>query len=224
VAPREALLTYLEWCRQRGLKHPVVAVPPAGTAAAVADETGLETEAPPLGLVTAPVIDRLASQERGATRVLFLGDAPTTEALAAQMPFAGDERSLLEKMIAAMKLGPLGACLANAFPSATGAAPSPQELADCAPLVAQVVAVTSPELVIALGAHAAAAAFGAGAPFAELRGRILSSPTFGGIPTIVTQHPRELLARPEDKRAAWSDLQRAMQWLAQRADHETRRA
>lgn len=50
------------------------------------------------------------------------------------------------------------------------------------------------ELVIPLGAATAAAFFEAG---------------FAG-ETMPTLHPRDLLARPDDKRVAWNDLKRAM--------------
>ncbi len=50
------------------------------------------------------------------------------------------------------------------------------------------------ELVIPLGAATAAAFFEAG---------------FEG-ETLPTLHPRDLLARPDDKRVAWNDLKRAM--------------
>ena len=134
----------------------------------------------PAPRVTPQVVDLFIAKAQ--RRVMFVGDHNV---------MSEAERSLLEKMIYAMQLTPEQVVIVEAN-------------------VKEILEKTSPELIVALGAEAAQTLMGSQVRFHETRGKIVPSPTNGGLATLVTIHPRDLLRVPEDKRLAWSDLKVVM--------------
>jgi DNA polymerase len=127
-------------------------------------------------------------------------------------PLAADDAaaSLLEKMLAAIGLGPANCAIGHLLPWPTpaGRAPRDDEIAGFAPFIARAMALAAPRIVLALGDRAANHGSAAGVEtrrgIASLRGKWRAIDT---VPMIATFHPRQLLAQPELKRLAWADLQ-----------------
>lgn len=154
---------------------------------------------------------------------LFVADADDADAAAA----AGDAGAgsseplrLLERMFVALGLRPAGAVHVPyaARPSSEAARPASQAARsalqegeptadDAGDALAGRVAAIAPRVVVALGAAAAQALLRTDAPPAALRGRVHEAPAgSGGVPVVVSWHPSQLLAAPQEKAAAWADL------------------
>lgn len=94
-------------------------------------------------------------------------------------------------------------------PLAQGCRPSPRETKACSRYLEAELRLLRPRAIVAFGALAATA-LGAVDPggIEPLRGRLLDySPGDRATPLIVTAHPRDMLADPSLKAAAWRDLQ-----------------
>ena len=90
--------------------------------------------------------------------------------------------------------------------------PTAEEMAYCMPHMKAQLEIVQPELIVALGATAAAGLLGAGSfkTLGEIRGRWQ---TFAGRPVMVTYHPSYLLRNNSNraKRVVWEDLLKVME-------------
>jgi DNA polymerase len=89
--------------------------------------------------------------------------------------------------------------------------PSAAEKASCTPFLERQLQAIQPELVIALGRHAANHLLGVDQSLGSLRGK-LHRPSLG-FPVLVTYHPAYLLRAPEAKADCWQDIQLGMRHL-----------
>jgi uracil-DNA glycosylase family 4 len=160
-------------------------------------------------------------------RLMFVGEAPGEEEDAKGRPFVGAAGHLLDKMIVAMGLSRSDVFIANVLKCRPPGNRDPQgpEVAACLPYLRAQIALVRPEVVCALGRHAAHALLGGTDSLGRLRGRFHD---FGGTPLLATYHPSYLLRTPDDKTKAWKDLQLVMQRLglplpAQRPEPEGNR-
>jgi len=143
-------------------------------------------------------------------RVLVVGDGPGVEADQAGVAFAGEERELLDRMLAAMRLESEQVFVTNALLCRLPeAAPDRTAVATCRRYLTGLIDQMHPELVILMGAWTTRAVLGERVPFAEVRGRLVLNQALG-LPVLATLHPRDLLRFPANKRVAWGDLQVAM--------------
>ena len=138
------------------------------------------------------VTDYAGPAERHYGKVL----APEAGQMIANMVTRGFGLSLGQVYVTAAVKCPLG----------QGCQPSPSEARACARHLDVELALAAPRTVVAFGA-VAAAALGFSDPdgYERLRGRIL--PYKESTPLVVTAHPRDMLADPSLKAAAWQDLQ-----------------
>ena len=142
-------------------------------------------------------------------RLMFIGEGPGADEDAQGLPFVGRAGQLLNNMIAAMGLRRDQVYIANIVKCRPpqNRVPEPQEANTCAPFLFRQIEVIQPEVIVALGSTAATWLLGGKSPLAALRGRIHHA---RGAKLIVTYHPAYLLRDPNQKKAAWADLQLAM--------------
>jgi DNA polymerase len=93
--------------------------------------------------------------------------------------------------------------------------PEVDELAACAPFLAEQLATLQPKVILSLGSVATQALLKTNAPIGKLRGRLHP---YGAAVLIPTFHPAFLLRNPgqEYKRMAWEDLKLAKKEYDQR--------
>jgi DNA polymerase len=147
-----------------------------------------------------------------AARLLFVGEGPGADEDAQGIPFVGRAGQLLNNMITAMGLKREEVYIANVVKCRPpgNRTPNPDESAICSPFLFRQIDVIHPEVIVALGATAAACLLGTHQPLAASRHRVHS---FRGAKLIITYHPAYLLRDPRQKKEAWADLQIAMHEL-----------
>ncbi|KAA3608348.1 MAG: uracil-DNA glycosylase [Planctomycetota bacterium] len=148
-------------------------------------------------------------------RVMFVGEAPGAQEDASGRPFVGPAGQLLTKIIEnGMGLSREEVFIANVLKCRPPQNRDPQteEKKLCTPFLQEQMEIIAPELVIALGKHAANHLLGRESSLGRLRGR-LHQPAQGGPPVLATYHPAYLLRNPADKRACWQDIQMGMDHL-----------
>lgn len=147
---------------------------------------------------------------RGAPSALvaFVGEGPGYNEDQQGEPFVGAAGQLLDKMIAAMGLGPDEIYICNVVKCRPpeNRTPLPDEAAACAAYLKTQLDVVAPRLVVALG-RCAAENLGCALPGRSWRGVWGSH---DGIPVMPTYHPAYLLRSPEMKRPVWEDLQKVL--------------
>lgn len=193
------------WLKARASPPPNVR-PPSAQAVSQALET-LHLFRDWLG--TAP---SLPLADAGATRVMPQGEEAAPVMLVAEMPgqedadegrpIGGDAWRLMAKMLAAIGIRAEDAYSAtlSCFHS-PGAKMRAEELAECAGIARQHIALAKPKRLLLLGDAPARALLGK--PLAAARGHVHK---IEGVRAVVTFHPRQLMKRPSDKALAWRDL------------------
>jgi len=149
-------------------------------------------------------------------RLVFVGEGPGAEEDAQGLPFVGAAGQLLDRMITAMGFGLDEVYICNVVKCRppSNRKPEPQEMHACLPYLHEQLALTNPEVIVALGATAMVGLLdwvdaGASAPgISRLRGTWKLYQ--GRIPVMPTFHPAYLLRSPDKKREVWSDLQAVM--------------
>jgi uracil-DNA glycosylase len=141
---------------------------------------------------------------------VVIGEGPGADEDAQGLPFVGRAGQLLTKMLAAIDFSRDDVYITNAVlcrpPSNRN--PEPDELAACAPFLADKLAVIQPKVILALGSVASQSLLRTKEAIGKLRGRVHP---FGDAVLIPTFHPAFLLRNPgqEYKRMAWEDLKLA---------------
>lgn len=146
-----------------------------------------------------------------------IGEGPGADEDAQGLPFVGRAGQLLTKMLAAVDLSRDDVYICNAVKCRPpgNRNPEPDELAACAPFLAEQLATLQPKVVLSLGSVATRALLNTTAPIGKLRGRVHP---YGDAVLIPTFHPAFLLRNPgqEYKRMAWEDLKLAKREYDQR--------
>ena len=148
---------------------------------------------------------------------VVIGEGPGADEDAQGLPFVGRAGQLLTKMLTAVNLTREEVFITNAVlcrPPANRN-PEPDELAACAPFLADKLAVIQPKVVLALGSVATQSLLRTKEAIGKLRGRLHP---FGDAVLVPTFHPAFLLRNPgqEYKRMAWDDLKLAKREYDQR--------
>ena len=139
---------------------------------------------------------------------MFIGEAPGADEDRQGEPFVGKAGQLLNAILFAMGLKREEVYIANVLKCRPpgNRDPQPEEVAQCEPYLIRQIELIRPQLIVALGRHAAHSLLKTEVPLAKLRGQKLS---YHGTPLFVTYHPAYLLRNPADKRKVWDDLCRA---------------
>jgi uracil-DNA glycosylase len=146
-----------------------------------------------------------------------IGEGPGADEDAQGLPFVGRAGQLLTKMLASVDLSREDVYICNAVKCRPpgNRNPEPDEIAACAPFLAEQLATLQPKVILSLGSVATRALLNTTAPIGKLRGRVHP---YGDAVLIPTFHPAFLLRNPgqEFKRMAWEDLKLAKREYDQR--------
>jgi DNA polymerase len=139
---------------------------------------------------------------------MFIGEAPGADEDRQGEPFVGRAGQLLNAILFAMGLKREEVYICNVLKCRPpgNRDPQPEEVAQCEPYLIRQIELIRPQLIVALGRHAAHSLLKTEVPLGKLRGQKLS---YHGTPLFVTYHPAYLLRNPADKRKVWDDLCRA---------------
>jgi len=144
-------------------------------------------------------------------RLVFVGEAPGADEDASGRPFVGAAGQLLTKIITqGLGLAREQVFIANVLKCRPpgNRDPAPAEKAACTPFLMRQLQQIQPQLVIALGKHAANHLLGTDQSLGSLRGRLHPHPA--GFQVLATYHPAYLLRSPAAKADCWADLQLGM--------------
>jgi uracil-DNA glycosylase family protein len=214
------------------------------TATRTADATGSAADFLPARL-TLPSLRRAAAGCRGchlwrvgtqtvfgegarSATLMFVGEQPGDQEDLAGHPFVGPSGRLLDSALERAGLDRSEAYVTNAVkhfkwvPDGSGKrrihkTPSSKEVRACNPWLDAEIAVVKPRIIVALGATAAKALFGAAIRVTVQRGRALRTPLAqAGFATV---HPSAVLRAPSDLRgeaekAFVEDLKKVARYLA----------
>ena len=146
-------------------------------------------------------------------RLVFVGEAPGADEDAQGRPFVGRAGQLLDKIIVAMGLKRSDVFICNVLKCRPpdNRDPKPDEIISCMPYLKAQLAAIRPEIIVALGAHAAHTLLNTEKPIGQLRGKFFDfyfedfSPPIRLMPTY---HPAYLLRNYSDdnRRRVWEDM------------------
>src|SRR5438067_12685551 len=142
--------------------------------------------------------------------LVVIGEGPGADEDAQGLPFVGRAGQLLTKMLVSVNLSRDEVFITNAVLCRPPGNRNPEadELAACAPFLADKLAVIQPKVILSLGSVATQSLLRTKEAIGKLRGRVHP---FGEAVLIPTFHPAFLLRNPgpEYKRMAWEDLKLA---------------
>lgn len=150
-------------------------------------------------------------------RIVFVGEAPGADEDAQGRPFVGRAGQLLDRIIDAMGLKRSDVFICNILKCRPpgNRDPRPDEIISCLPFLQMQLALIRPEVIVALGAHAARTLLNTNQAIGRLRGRFHDyyfSPDASPIKLMPTYHPAYLLRNysSDNRRRVWQDMQKVM--------------
>ena len=150
-------------------------------------------------------------------RIMFVGEAPGADEDAVGRPFVGRAGQLLDKIIAACGLRREDVFIGNVLKCRPpgNRDPRPEEIVCCIPYLQRQIEIISPEVIVALGAHAAKTLLNTNKPIGQLRGEFQEYYPGLGRPPIklmATYHTAYLLRSytPENRRRVWEDMKKVL--------------
>ena len=150
-------------------------------------------------------------------KIVFVGEAPGADEDAQGRPFVGRAGQLLEKIINAMGMRRSDVFICNILKCRPpgNRDPRPDEIIACLPFLQMQLALIRPEVIVALGAHAARTLLNTNQAIGRLRGRFHDyyfSPDAPPVKLMPTYHPAYLLRNysPDNRRRVWEDMQKVM--------------
>ena len=150
-------------------------------------------------------------------RIMFVGEAPGADEDAQGRPFVGRAGQLLDKIIAACGLKRSDVFIGNILKCRPpgNRDPRAEEIISCLPYLQRQIEIIQPEVLIALGAHAAKTLLNTTKSIGQLRGQFHEY--YSGIgrpPTklMATYHTAYLLRNysPENRRKVWEDMKKVL--------------
>jgi len=141
--------------------------------------------------------------------LVFIGEGPGYYEDVQGRPFVGKAGQLLNDMIRAMGLAREEVYITNIVKCRppNNREPTPEEMRACRPFLEKQLTFIRPKVICTLGRIAIQGLLFQSTPISQLRGRWLE---YLGVPVMPTFHPAYLLRNPEQKKAAWKDLQAIM--------------
>jgi DNA polymerase len=139
-------------------------------------------------------------------RIMFVGEAPGNTENATGLPFVGQAGKLLGKMIEAIgfKREEVYICNTIKCHPPINRDPFPAEKAACEPFLLEQIEIIRPQILVALGAHAAQYLCRSEETIGRLRGRWRD---YHGVALLATYHPAFLLRNGTYKPESWVDFQ-----------------
>jgi len=152
-----------------------------------------------------------------AARIMFVGEAPGGDEDAVGRPFVGRAGQLLDKILAACGLERGDVYIGNILKCRPpeNRDPRADEIIACLPYIQKQIELIKPEMIVALGAHAARTLLDTTKSIGQLRGHFHEYyPGLGQAPVklMATYHPAFLLRSysPENRRRVWEDMQKVL--------------
>ena len=149
--------------------------------------------------------------------LVFVGEAPGADEDAQGLPFVGRAGKLLGDIIVAMGLKRDDVFICNILKCRppNNRDPKPEEIISCLPFLRRQLEIIDPEIIVALGAHAAKTLLETNEPIGRLRGEFRQySPAPGAKPVkfMATYHPAYLLRNysTDNRRKVWEDMKKVM--------------
>lgn len=146
-------------------------------------------------------------------RIVFVGEGPGADEDAQGRPFVGRAGKLLDRIINAMGLQRQDVYICNILKCRPpeNRDPKPDEIAHCLGYLQDQLEIIQPEIIVALGAHAARTLLETTKSIGHLRGQFQQYyPGLGKMPIklMATYHPAYLLRSylPENRRRVWDDM------------------
>ena len=153
-------------------------------------------------------------------RLMFVGEAPGADEDRLGRPFVGNAGQLLDKIIQACGLRREDVYIANILKCRPpgNRDPLPEEITQCMPYLREQITLIAPEVIVALGAHAARALLDKAEGIGALRGRFWSftvAPGTTPIQVMPTYHPAYLLHNysTDNRKRVWEDMKKGMSQL-----------
>jgi DNA polymerase len=150
-------------------------------------------------------------------RIMFVGEAPGADEDAQGRPFVGRAGQLLDKIIEACRLKRSDVFIGNILKCRPpeNRDPRAEEIISCLPYLQRQIEIIEPEIIVALGAHAARTLLNTTKSIGQLRGQFHEYYAGIGRPPIklmATYHTAYLLRNytPENRRRVWEDMKKAL--------------
>jgi DNA polymerase len=150
-------------------------------------------------------------------RIMFVGEGPGADEDAQGRPFVGRAGQLLDKVIAAMGLKRSDVFIGNILKCRPpeNRDPRADEIISCLPYLQRQIEIINPEIIVALGAHAARTLLNTTKPIGQLRGQFHEYYAGLGRPPIklmATYHTAYLLRNysPENRKRVWEDMKKVL--------------
>ena len=150
-------------------------------------------------------------------RIMFVGEAPGADEDAQGRPFVGRAGQLLDKIINACGLAREDVFIANILKCRPpgNRDPKPEEIIRCLPYLQAQITLIQPEVIVALGAHAARTLLSSTEAIGKLRGRFHPyqvSDAAQPVKLMPTYHPAYLLRNysTDNRRRVWEDMKKVM--------------
>ncbi|HUV40932.1 MAG TPA: uracil-DNA glycosylase [Sedimentisphaerales bacterium] len=159
----------------------------------------------------------VAGEGNADARIVFVGEGPGADEDAQGRPFVGRAGQLLDKIIAAMGLKRSDVFICNILKCRPpdNRDPRPEEIINCLPYLQRQIEIINPDIIVALGAHAARTLLETNKSIGQLRGRFQQyCPAIGRPPIklMPTYHPAYLLRNysAENRKRVWEDMQKVL--------------
>jgi len=150
-------------------------------------------------------------------RIMFIGEAPGADEDAQGRPFVGRAGQLLDRIIEACGLKRSDVYIANILKCRPpgNRDPRAEEIIACLPHLQRQIELIEPEVIVALGAHAARTLLETTRSIGQLRGRFHEYCAGFGVRPIklmATYHPAYLLRNysQENRRRVWEDMKKVL--------------
>lgn len=150
-------------------------------------------------------------------RIMFVGEAPGADEDAQGRPFVGRAGQLLDKIIEACGLKRSDVFIGNILKCRPpeNRDPRAEEIISCLPYLQRQIEIIEPEIIVALGAHAAKTLLNTTKPIGQLRGQFHEYYAGLGRPPVklmATYHTAYLLRNysQENRRRVWEDMKKVL--------------
>ena len=195
------------------VRHPQAAADAAGELAVVAAEAG-QCRKCQLGSIRK---NPVPGEGHPRARIMFVGEAPGADEDAQGRPFVGRAGQLLDKIIAGCGLKREEVFIGNILKCRPpeNREPRPDEIINCLPYLQRQIEAIGPDIIVALGGHAAKTLLNTVKPISQLRGQFQEYYTGIGRPPIklmATFHPAFLLRNysEQNRRYVWEDMKKVL--------------
>jgi DNA polymerase len=150
-------------------------------------------------------------------RIMFVGEAPGADEDAQGRPFVGRAGQLLDKIVAACGLKREEVFIGNILKCRPpeNREPRPDEIINCLPYLQRQIEAINPDIIVALGGHAAKTLLNTVKAIGQLRGQFHEYYSGIGRPPVklmATFHPAYLLRNysEQNRRYVWEDMKKVL--------------